>query len=105
RRNAAIRSAAAGIAWDRFLGEVEHHRIAGLARDGLARAGIVIPHEAALRLQRASDAVARKNLVLAAEAVRLQRLFDGARIPALFLKGTPLAVIAYGNLSLKYGWD
>jgi hypothetical protein len=40
----------------------------------------------------------RKNLAMAAEALRLQRLFDDADLPVLFVKGTSLAVLAFGNV-------
>ena len=42
---------------------------------------------------------------MAAEAVRLQRLFDDAGLPVLFLKGASLAAVAYGNLGLRSAKD
>jgi hypothetical protein len=42
---------------------------------------------------------------MAAEALRLQRLFDDADLPVIFLKGTSLALLAFGNLSLSGGQD
>jgi hypothetical protein len=49
--------------------------------------------------------LARQNLDLAAEAIRLHRLFAEASIPVVFLKGLTLAVLAYGNLGLRHGKD
>src|SRR5262249_12216811 len=45
------------------------------------------------------------NLAMAAEALRLQRLFNEAGLPVLFVKGASLAVLAFGNLGLSGGQD
>jgi hypothetical protein len=50
-------------------------------------------------------ALVRKNLAIAAEALRLQRLFDDADLPILFVKDAALAVLAFGNLGLRSGQD
>jgi hypothetical protein len=42
---------------------------------------------------------------MAAEALRLQRLFDEADVPVIFLKGTSLALLAFGNLALSRSED
>jgi hypothetical protein len=42
---------------------------------------------------------------MAAEAIRLQRLFDDVKIPVLFLKGASLEMLAYGNLGLRSAKD
>jgi hypothetical protein len=42
---------------------------------------------------------------MAAEALRLQRLFDEAGLPVLFVKGASLAMLAFGNLGLRGGDD
>ena len=47
----------------------------------------------------------RDNLDMAREALRLQRLFDDADLPVLFVKGAALAVLAFGNLGLRAGQD
>jgi hypothetical protein len=47
----------------------------------------------------------RNNLAMAAEALRLQRLFEDVDIPVLFFKGTSLAVLAFGNVGLSGGQD
>jgi hypothetical protein len=46
-----------------------------------------------------------ENLAMAAEALRLQRLFDEARLPVLFVKGSSLAMLAFGNLGLSGSQD
>eukprot|EP01136_Pigoraptor_vietnamica_P025436 Opistho-1_new@6978 len=43
--------------------------------------------------------------MMAREAARLQDAFDAADCPALFVKGSSLAMLAYGELGLKWAWD
>ena len=38
---------------------------------------------------------------MALESLRVQRLFDDAGLPVLFVKGAALAVLAFGNLGLR----
>ena len=47
----------------------------------------------------------RENLDSARESLRLQRLFDDANLPVLFVKGAALAMLAFGNLGLRSGQD
>jgi hypothetical protein len=47
----------------------------------------------------------RQNLKHGAESMRIQRMFDDAGVPLLFVKGTTLAQLAYGTLALKHSWD
>src|SRR5262249_3024793 len=47
----------------------------------------------------------RKNLAMAREALRMQRLFDDADQPVLFIKGAALALLAFRNLGLRAGQD
>ena len=42
---------------------------------------------------------------MARESLRLQRLFDDANLPVLFIKGAALAVLAFGNLGLRSSQD
>ena len=77
----------------------------GLVHDGLTRAQSEVPPEIAQEIGAEAATLVRENLAMAAEAVRLQRLFDDAGLPVLFLKGASLAVLAYGNLGLRSGKD
>ena len=105
-RRAAIATAAAAVAdWDRFLATVRRQRIAGLAHAALSEAGIALPAEIARQLAARAHEIAQRNLALAAETARLQRAFDAAQIPALFVKGAALAELAYGTLALKHARD
>jgi len=44
-------------------------------------------------------------LAMGYEALRVQRLFDDADLPVLFVKGGALAMLAFGNLGLRAGQD
>ena len=88
RRSEAIRTAAAGpLHWPRFLGVVERHRIIGLVHDGLTRARAEVPSEVIREIEAKAAIAVRENLVRAAEALRLQRIFEKAKVPILFVKG------------------
>jgi hypothetical protein len=106
RRTEAICAAATeSIDWMRFLRVATRHRVLGLVHDGLKEIGREVPPDIAQELGRRAEALLRDSLAMAAEAIRLQRLFDDAGLPALFLKGASLAVLAYGNLGLRDAKD
>lgn len=102
RRIAAIhRASRETIDWPRFIRTVARHGVVGMAHDGLRRAGAAGPAEALEALGRQASAVARRNLAMAAEAIRLHRTFSDANLPVAFLKGLPLAMLAYGTIALR----
>jgi hypothetical protein len=106
RRSAAIRAAATGaLNWPRFLRVTLRHRVVGLVHDGLARARLGVPPVIAQEIGAQSAQLVRENLAMAAEAQRLQRLFDEAELPVLFVKGASLAVLAFGTLGLSSSQD
>ncbi len=105
-RSDAVRVAAeAPVDWGRFLAIVDRHRIWGLARRGLAQAGVVMPANIEGALEAKASALARRNLVLAGETARLCRLFREAAVPVVFVKGVTLAALAYGDIALKHSLD
>jgi len=105
-RSDAIRAAArAPVDWERFLAIVERHRIWGLAHRGLTQAGVASPANIQAALDAMASALARRNLVLAAETARLCRLFREAAVPVVFVKGVTLAALAYGDIALKHSLD
>lgn len=105
-RDAAVRAASArGIDWDRFRRVVVQHRIAPLARDGVRRAGVAVPPMVAKCQAEAAADAARRALLMASETLRIQQAFDEAGLPALFVKGATLAMLAYGELGMKDSWD
>jgi hypothetical protein len=105
-RDAAVRAAAsASIDWPAFRAMVERQRIQGLAREALRAADIAMPEAIAATLNEIAIDTARGALQLASEALTLQEALDAASIPALFIKGSSLAMLAYGNLAIKHAWD
>jgi hypothetical protein len=100
-----VRLAAEAVDWNRFLRVVARQRVVGLARDGLKAAGVPVPAEVEARLAANAHGAAARSLALAAEALRLRRLFDAQRIPAIFIKGAALAQLAYGSQTLKAARD
>src|SRR5262249_8321331 len=106
RRTETIRLAAAGpLDWSSFLRVVRRHQITVLAHQGLALVRPNLPPGIAREIGTQAAIAVRENLASAAEAVRLQCLFDNANLPVVFLKGASLAVLAYGNLALRGGKD
>jgi hypothetical protein len=104
-RDAAVRARAVGIDWSRFLAVIRRQRVEGLAANALRRAGVEPPASMVGQLARAATGIARANLAFAAESRRIQRAFDGAGLPHLFVKGGTLDMLAYGTLALKRARD
>lgn len=105
-RTEAIRAAAAGpLDWSRFLRVADRHQVVGLIHDGLTRARPDVPSEIAREIGTRAAMLVREDLEMARESLRIQRLFDDADLPVLFLKGAALAVLAFGNLGLRSGKD
>jgi hypothetical protein len=77
----------------------------GLVNDGLVRAQPRVPTEIAQEIGTRAATLLRENLMIANESLRLQRLFEDADIPVLFIKGASLAVMAFGNLGLRSAQD
>ena len=103
--DARIRTLAGGADWDRVLRIARRHRVEGLVWDGLRRAAVEIPADAAGTLRASAERIAFQNLSLAVESLRLKRRFEAAGIDLLFVKGVSLGQAAWGSLALKMGWD
>jgi hypothetical protein len=93
------------IDWNYVLRIAERHRVVGLVHHALHAASVSVPREVWTPLTAGSQTIARQNLTLAVETVRLQRRFESAGISLLTLKGLSLAQQAYGTLALKHGRD
>jgi len=105
-RDGVVRAAAAAVTdWPAFLGQVNRQRVAGLVHSALSAAGVDVPSAMARRISADAQLIARQNLLLAAETVRLHRLFEDANISVLALKGAALAQLAYGSLVTKHARD
>ena len=106
RRDAAIRDAAESVGdWDRFLWRANRHRVAGLVHEALSSAASRLPAAVVDALAARGRHIARRNAILLAETVRLQRALEAANIPCLMLKGIALAQLAYGSLKTKHARD
>ena len=93
------------VDWPRFLRVARRHQVIGLVHEGLTRVRPDVPPEIAREIGAQAATLVRENLAMAREALRLQRLFDEADLPVLFVKGAALAVLAFGNLGLRAGQD
>ena len=77
----------------------------GLVHEGLTHARPDAPPDIIGEIGAQAAMLVRENLAMAREALRVQRLFDDADLPVLFVKGAALAVLAFGNLGLRAGQD
>jgi len=93
------------IDWSLVMKLAERHRIQGLMHRALNEAGIEIPQPLRASLASAAEAIGRQSLVQSAESARLQRLLAAEGVRCIFLKGVPLAMLAYGTLGVKQAWD
>jgi hypothetical protein len=101
----AIRAAAArDVDWDRFLRLAERRRVWGLVGAALSETHAAPPAVTEQTAARAA-AVACRNMLLAAETIRLQRRFDAVGIAVLFSKGAVLAQLAWHSLTVKESKD
>jgi hypothetical protein len=106
RRTEAIRAAVARpLDWSRVLRIGRRHHVVGLAHDGLRRVATDLPLEFSGTMATEAALMVRQNLATAHEALRLQRLFDDAGLPVLFIKGVALAILAFGDLGLRGAQD
>jgi len=106
RRTEAIRTATAQpLDWSRFLRLANRQQVIGLIHHGLAQVRPDVPPEIIREIETKAAALVRENLEMARESLRLQRLFDDADLPVLFIKGAALAVLAFGNLGLRSAQD
>lgn len=104
-RDEAVRLGAEQADWPQVARIAERHRVEGLVRNTLRLAGAEVPAEVAERLQSAADRIARQNLMLAAESLRISALLDRCGISHMFVKGVSLGTLAYGSIGPKMGWD
>jgi hypothetical protein len=88
------------VAWDRLRARARRHGLVPLAHRHLgARSGV--PNGVAEALREEYVAQARRSLRLAAELRRVLDALEEGGIHALAYKGPALAVLAYGDLSLR----
>ena len=80
-------------------------QVIGLIHNGLRQVRPEVPPEIIREIETKAATLVRENLEIARESLRLQRLFDDADLPVLFIKGVALAVLAFGNLGLRNAQD
>jgi hypothetical protein len=83
----------------------KRHQVTGLVDEGLRRVRSAVPLESLDGIGAVAATVVRENLAIARESLRLQHLFDDAGLSVLFVKGTALAMMAYGNISFRSAQD
>jgi hypothetical protein len=81
------------------------HRVIGLVHHALEKTAALGPPAVLDQIREEARQLLRKNLLLAAETIKLQRIFATSEIPALFLKGTPLAMLAYKSIGMRHSGD
>lgn len=98
RADAAVRQ---GVDWNRVIALAGLHGLVALVNQHAANGAVPMPEPVRATLQAKAKANAHHSLMLAAELVRLLRLFAEHGIVAVPLKGPVLAQVAYGSLALR----
>lgn len=94
------------VGWERICRLAERNGVLPLVLRSLkAAAPEQIPPGVLAEMERYAHSVARKNLLLAQELVRLLDRLGALGIPAIPLKGVVLAEAAYGRLVLRQASD
>lgn len=102
---ASLIAAAAIVNWPRVAAISTRHRIDGLVYSALRECCIKPPGDYMALFARRARTVAFHGMTLAAETQHLCNLAEESGIPAVVLKGTPLALLAYGNVHTKHAKD
>jgi Uncharacterised nucleotidyltransferase len=90
------------IDWGKLLALAEQHCVRPLLLQSLKTAcWDAVPPSVRLELERFCKSNAQKNLLLAAELLRLLRSFNENEVPVVAFKGAILAEAVYGDLSLR----
>ena len=106
QRDAAVAAACASIDdWGAFLDLLARHRVEGLALSALQRVASHVPQNVLSALSISAARLARRALILAAALGEISAALESEDIPFLTVKGTPLAVIAYGNIGIRHAKD
>jgi hypothetical protein len=105
RDEAVLAAAALPLDWGLVARIAERHRVQGLVWNALRQAEVAVPVETRDALQAAAARIARQNLDLTAESLRLATRLEEAGIRFLFVKGVALGALVYGSIGPKMGWD
>lgn len=91
--------------WDFFFRALNWHHVAGLVYHALKPHADGLPSFVIDSLRDSNRLISQHNLLLAGEMMRLVRLFDGAEVPVVPLKGPALAASIYSRFSLRPAGD
>ncbi len=92
------------IQWPNLLALTQRHRVAGLVEHALT-ASEMVPVDVRAQLRGWADEILMANMRTAALQGKLAKRFAAAGVPLIVLKGTPLCMLAYGNLRLRHSRD
>lgn len=101
-REELIRLSTPALDWDELIAAAEEQRVVPLlARHLRTHCAELVPPAAAATLYALSHTVARENLVLTRELLRILGQFEAQSIAAFPFKGPALAAQIYGDLTLR----
>jgi hypothetical protein len=94
------------IDWERFLAAVKWHRVIGLVHRSLtAHRSERIPEEVRRSIALLAEKKARQSLFAAMQVAKLSRTFAAKGIPLVVLKGIPLSLKLYRDVSVRQSGD
>ena len=92
--------------WEAIIAFARRHAVEALLYTALQRSfAELVPPDALASLRDHYFVGTQHTMALTAELLQLMKLFGAAGIAALPLKGPALAMLAYGNLSLRWSGD
>ena len=91
--------------WAAVAALARAHRVEGLVDNGLRSGAIDTPERFRAQLAAAAAEIRAFNFGAIAQTLRIDRALGNAGILAMFLKGLPVGVAAYGTPLLKRSWD
>ena len=95
-----------GLDWTSLIQLAERHRVLPLVYRALQAVNSdTVPQPIRAELYHDFHANAQRNLFLAGTLLKLLRLLENHQIPAISYKGPVLAMLAYGNLTLRQFGD
>jgi hypothetical protein len=94
-----------GLDWEHFVALTARHRVAAMTKNALGRAQVSTPAAAAERLARSARQEALKELALAGEVLRLNKVLRASGVKPVLLKGVSVALQGFGRLGLRNNRD
>ena len=103
QQQAQIQTLARGqLDWEFVLGKAYWHSLAPMLYRNLSKVcADLVPPEIMARFESEYMGVAKRNLVLTAELIKVLRILESGGITAVPYKGPTLAALAYGDVALR----